>query len=284
MLRFLLLATVVVLAACASPAGRTRPAGTAPSVAPAARDSLAGPWTFRNLGRPRSHRVTLSAVLHSRIDTLTREDTLASQTLLEWSVDPLARPPRVLGMVRDFAISMGSDSSWRALPDLALPVSFLTEQPRADAQPRFLQPADTSCDARAAVVQALRETWLSPPAQVAQGTQWRDSSTYALCRDGIVLEATAVRDYAIESADVRDHALVLLVRRRTQTRLHGEGLQFGDSIRVTGESQGEALLEVALDGAAIVFGSGSSMLRLQLEGRRRTQELVQHGALVIRAP
>lgn len=272
------------LAGCGATAAgpRSRPA-RADDVA-VARDSLAGPWTLRNLGRPRTQVVTLSAVLRSQLDSAVREDTLASQTLLEWSAVPEATPPRIVGMVRDFSLIIGADSSWRPVADPPMPVSFSAERPRADAQPTFVQPSEAACDARAAVVQALRETWLAPPPELAVGTRWRDSTEYTLCRDGIPLAIRSVRTYEVEGAEVSGGELVVRVLRETATALDGRGLQFGDSVAVTGSGHASATLRLSLDGAAIVSGTGTSELRLQLQGRRRTQQLVQHGALVIRAP
>lgn len=273
-----------ILASCSATASGPRSVPSRAGAAAAARDSLAGPWTLRNLGRPRTQVVTLSAVLRSQVDTAVREDTLASQTLLEWSAMPDAAPPRIVGMVRDFAIIIGADSSWRPVVDPPMPVSFVAVQQQPEAQPSFTMPADTACSPRAAVVQALRETWLAPPARLAVGTRWRDSSEYALCRDGIPLAIRSVRSYQVEGADVSDGRLVIRVLRETSTTLDGRGQQFGDSVTVSGTGQARATLLLAVDGAAIVSGSGTSELRLELQGRRRTQQLVQHGALVIRAP
>lgn len=280
----LAIAAAIAVAGCAATGGAPRPTPDRARVAAGARDSLAGPWTLRNLGRPRTQLVTLSAVLRSRVDTLVREDTLASQALLEWSAVPDASPARIVGMVRAFAVIVGGDSTWQPLPDPPMPVSFVAAQVTPGAQPSFTMPADTACGARAAVVQALRETWMQPPTRLEVGTQWRDSSAYPLCRDGIVLQVQSVRQHTVEAADVRDGILVLRVRRETTTTLLGHGVQFGDSIRVSGDGEATATLELALDGAAIVSGSGYSELRLELQGRRRTQQLVQHGALVIRTP
>ena len=278
----LVFGAAALVAGCGAPgAGPVATPGRVPA-ATAAADSLAGPWQLRNLGRPRSQRVTLLATLRSQVDTLVREDTLASETLLEWSSVPGATPPRVVGMVRGFAVRMGADTSWRALADPPMPVSFMAAAPGAALA--LLVPADSACDARAAVVQALRETWFQPPARLAAGTEWRDSSAYVLCRDGILLQARSVRRYVVEGAGVREGRLVLRVRRESRTALSGRGLQFGDSVAVTGAGDATALLELSPDGAAIVAGTGSSELRLTLQGRRRTQQLVQHGALEIRAP
>lgn len=280
-LPLVLAALVLACGPATSGRGRTPSARTVPA---AAFDSLAGPWVLRNIGRPRTQVVTLSAVLRSRVDTVQREDTLASQTVLEWSLVPDATPRRAVGMVRAFSTIVGSDSAWQPVTGLPMPVTFAAEQPRPDAQLVFITPADTACDARAAVVQTLRETWLTPPASLTRGTTWQDSTTYPLCRDGIILRVESRRSFRVEDAIPRDGILALRIHRETVSSLAGRGLQFGDSIVVTGSGRSTATLDVSLDGAAILAGSGSSELRLQLQGRRRTQELVQHGALIIRAP
>lgn len=281
--RMLLLLAAVTLACGPASAGRGRApsARTTPAATP---DSLAGPWSPRNLGRPRTQIVTLSAVLRSRVDTVQREDTLASQTVLEWSLVPDATPRRAVGMVRAFSTIVGSDSAWQPVAGLPMPVTFAAEVRGAGAQPQFVTPADGACDARAAVVQAMRETWLAPPPTLARGTTWHDSAAYPLCRDGLVLQVQSRRTFTVEDAIVRDGAIALRVRRATESSLAGQGLQFGDSIVVTGSGRALAELDVSLDGAAILSGSGSSELRLRLQGRRRTQDLVQHGALIIRTP
>lgn len=280
----LLLATMVLVVACGGGSTAVRSTPERARGAAATRDSLAGPWTLRNPGRPRAQLVTLSAVLQSRVDSISREDTVASQSLLEWSVVPDAEPTRIVGMLREFSMIVGADSTWQAPDDPPMPVSFVAVQATSDAQPSLVTPADTACSSRAAVVQALRETWLAPPARLSIGTRWRDSSAYPICRDGIVLQVQSVRDYVVEGATVRDGRLAIKVRRSSRTTLEGRGLQFGDSIAVTGEGEATASLDLSLDGAAILSGSGASELRLQMRGRRRTQELVQHGALVIRTP
>jgi hypothetical protein len=284
MSRVLVLAVLAVLAAC-GPAVVRAP-GTGPERRPVADafDSLAGPWTLRNAGRPRAQLVTLSAVLQSRVDSVVRHDTVASQTLLEWSAPPDVSPVRVVGMVRSFNVMLGSDSTWRPLQDLRLPVAFAATQPRPGAQPTFTTPVDTSCGAAAAVVQGLRETWLAPPSRLVPGTAWRDSSVYPLCRDGVLLEARVLRVFTVVEARIRDGTLVLRVRRESETVLAGRGIQFGDSITITGEGRASAMLDLSIDGAMVLAGEGSSELHMHLRGRRRTQDLVQHGTLVIRGP
>lgn len=249
-----------------------------------ARDSLRGPWQLRAVGHPRSALVSLRAELSSAVDTVTRRDSLASETVLEWSSTPEGDGTRVLGMVRAFTVRAGGDSLWQVPPGLLFPVTFSATSARRDAQPQFVQPDAAACDARAAVVQAMRETWLLPPAQLDIGTRWQDSSVYPVCRDGIVLEVTSVRDYVVTGAELLDDRLALRVERRSRAALEGRGLQFGDSVTVRGTATGLATLMLSPDAAVVLRGEGTSTLTMELQGRRRTQQLVQTGALSLRVP
>lgn len=279
------LACTLGLTAGCAPAPRSGPAprpGAAPAAAP--RDSLAGPWALRNAGRPRAAVIVQRAELRSRVDSTWRVDSVASRTALEWSVAVGRVSSRVLGMVRSFELMIAGDSGWRAPAGLQFPVTFAASIEAEGAQPHLeLSPA-LLCEARGAAVQAFRETWLAAPPLVQRGATWRDSTTYPLCRDGIPLSATVVRDYEVVGSAVRDGALVLEVQRRSRSQLSGRGVQFGDTVQVAGQGAGDATLFVSPDCGAVVTARGQSVLRLELRGRRRTQELVQTGALEIFTP
>lgn len=282
--RLVVLATLFVIAACAPrTSGRepARPAAVAPA---AAADSLRGPWRVRNPARPRAAVVELRAELRSTIDTLSRTDTVASRTWLEWSSVPGSEPQRLVGMVRDFAVQTGDDGAWAPVPGLGFPITFAALVDAPGEQPRLESPNPAGCDARAAAVQALRDAWLAPPQALAIGTAWEDSATYTVCRDGVLLRASGGRGYVVDGAELRDDRLVLRVLRVSDVQIEGRGVQFGDSVAVTGRSTSQGMLFLSLDGGAIVSGNIRSELRLEMRGRRRTQQLVQDGVLEIRVP
>lgn len=218
------------------------------------------------------------------VDTLTRTDTVASRTWLEWSSVPGSQPQRVVGMVRDFAVQAGGDSTWMPVAGLAFPVTFAALVDGSGQQPRFESPDPAGCDPRTAAVQALRDAWSAPPEALAIGTTWSDSATYTICRDGVLLRAAGRRSYTVDGAELRDDRLVLRVQRRADVQIDGRGIQFGDSVTVTGRSMSQGTLLLSLDGGAIVSGDIRSELRLEMRGRRRTQQLVQDGVLEIRLP
>lgn len=232
----------------------------------------------------REQRVTLLAELESRFDTVVRVDTVESAAELAWSLSGAAASARVFGRIRTYHARASGDTAWRAIVAPSLPVTFTADASRPEAQPLGLEPADGGCDARAAVVSIWRETFLQLPAELARGTSWRDSTHIPFCRDGVTLTAIIVRTFTVDSLGHRADRRVVHLRRDSRTRVDAAGTQFGDSVRAHGEGSGRATLAVALDGGSILWGEGRADLRLTLEGRRRTQQLVQRSALTISAP
>ncbi len=273
----------VAVTACSSGGFVARPVARATPAAEAV-DSLAAPWRIRDAGRPRAQRIVVAAVLLSRIDTVARVDSLSSAMMFEWSYSNASTPRRVTGTVRAFELRTIGDTAWRSLDAVALPVSFVADQAHSNSTPQLTIPDAASCGAQAAVVQGWRESWVNAPAVVAVGTRWRDSTEAPLCRDGLVLHTVVVREFVAERAERRDGETVVMVRRTSHITMDGRGLQFGDSVHVSGRGEGSATLAISVDGGGIVAGEGTSELRLMLRGRRRTQELVQHSALSILRP
>jgi hypothetical protein len=283
MSRHRILCLIAFAAACGGGGAPPRQPGPQRSVERAV-DSLAGPWVITGAERPRAQRVDLTAVLESRSDSSLRVDTIATRAWYDWSEHPDATPRRVAGMVRAFAVRSGGDSLWRVLDAPSLPVSFIAEVPWAGGAPELQLPKVGGCDPQSAIVPGWRETWVAPPRELSVGTAWRDSSDSPLCRDGIVLRASVVRDFVVEGVTVGGGRMRVVVRRNSHAVVSGSGVQFGDSVHFLGAATGVARLELLPDGAIIADGAGSSELRLTMRGRRRTQELVQRSALVIAIP
>jgi hypothetical protein len=152
------------------------------------------------------------------------------------------------------------------------------------AQPAFLDSAAEPCDRPSAgLVQGWRELWVAPPPVLRPGSEWQDSTTYVVCRDGIPLQVTSLRRYVAESAVLRDSVVHVVVVRRSRVALEGFGLQFGDSVRVIGGGSSTVRLLLPVSGQAMT-GDGEGVLTLELRGRRRTQRLTQESRLEIRAP
>jgi hypothetical protein len=247
-------------------------------------DPLDGPWVVRDAGRRRTQSVDVRALLTSQADSLVRVDTLQSVLEVAWSAVPGSTPARVAGLISDARSAVGGDPL--AVPrGVTLTFSFTAEIREPSAQPTFLIPDAASCASPAgAVVHGVRETWLSLPDTLWRGRSWSDSTVYLTCRDGITLTVEVVREFTPTAARLRDGQPVVLVARRSRTRIAGDGRQFGEQVAVLGTGDGVLSLEVALAGGVIRSAQGTSELRLEMRGRRRMQRLVQESRIVIREP
>jgi hypothetical protein len=166
-----------------------------------------------------------------------------------------------------------------------LPFSFTAALEHLGAQPAFVIPDASRCDFPMAVAaQSLRDLWISAPDTLVAGQSWEDSTQYAICRDSVVIEVVVRRRFTPTNARLRDGLLVVLVARSSRTTLAGRGVQFGDSVIVAGEGEGNATLELSLGGGVIVAGEGTSELRVDFRGTRRAQRVVQESRLLIREP
>lgn len=277
----LLLATLV-LAACAGRPG-------APSVPPSARvplvrGPLEAPWVVRDAGLHRAQRISVRSHLISRVDTLVRADSLESTLDVAWSEVPNVTPRRVAGMVTRFAVRVLPDTLEVVPGGVTLPFSFVAEL-AGDAIPSVTTPPSASCDQpNAAVIQGWREAWLSLPERLEPGQRWRDSTHYVFCRDGIPLAVDVVRQFTVVEAEDRGGEVVVAIDRETQQTLYGSGTQFGEPVSLRGDGSGTMRLWVALRRGVIVDAEGTSTLRVDFEGRRRQQQLVQTSLVQITAP
>lgn len=282
-MRFLRLLPLLVLAAC----GGARPTVRAPEVGveePMAMDQLAAPWRIREALGERTQRVAVAAVLTSQVDSSAssvRTDSVSSVLDVHWGGG--ARDEIPVRVAR-YEVRVAPDTMWRMPPGIegsfALPAT-----PSRGALPALCVTASAECTAaRLAAARGWQESWIGAPAVLEAGAQWRDSTAYIEMRDSIPLAVTSVREFTVREAVLREGRVVLLVDRRSTQQLVGEGRQFGEAVRITGRGEGVMRLEVALANGAVVRGDGTSVLTLQLVGRRRTQSLTQESAITITAP
>jgi hypothetical protein len=278
----LLLAVAALFATACAPTAAPPAARPVPVIEPVERDPMTPPWRVQRTGAPQTQTIDVVAELVSRVDTLRRVDSLQSELTVRWSSPSVSFPRRFLGGLQDYRVAVGVDSL-ATPPGLFLPIPFSAEQSDPSRQPVFTTPDAGRCDSPSySLLHGVRDVWLSLPESLHPGQEWSDSAEYVVCRDSIPLRTAVDRLFRVTGALTRDSAVVVTIERRTTTTITGEGLQFGEPVRIEGAGEGALMLEVALDGARVVFGSGESELRLTLIGRRRTQELTQRSRIAIR--
>lgn len=278
----LLLVLLLTLGACAGNPGSPRP--TPAPRTPTPRDPLAAPWIVQQPGMHRVQRLTVRSQLVSQVDSVVKEDSLESTLDVAWSEVPDATPARVAGMVQRFAVRVPPDSQSFVPAGLTLPFSFVAVR-EPGAVPQITIPESSRCDLpNAMAIQGWRELWIPLPERIVDGQRWQDSTSYTFCRDGIPLAVTVLRTFTAVGAEERGGDIVLRIDRDSRQWLEGEGTQFGEPVRISGEGEGLLRLTVSLAGGVILKGEGTSTLRVKLEGRRRQQALVQTSLVQITAP
>jgi hypothetical protein len=279
----LVTAGVTAMTAC----GGALPVARAPEAAPAASvpvDLLATPWRLGNGRAVRTQRIEVLATLTSRVDSLVRTDSVASELVVTWGDEARSELAPLPVRVSRYAVRVAPDTAWRVPPGVASAFE-LSATPMRGTVPALCSASAPSCTtANIAAAQGWQESWLGLPNTLEPGTTWRDSTRYTVLRDSIPLAVTSVREFTVREAVVRAGAVVVIVDRRSTQQLVGEGRQFGEAVRITGSGEGVMRLEVALANGAVLRGDGTSVLTLQLVGRRRTQTLTQESHLTITAP
>lgn len=280
---FLMTICAALMTAC----GGALPAVRAPETAPAPSapvDLLATPWRLGNGRAVRTQRIQVTASLVSRIDSLVRTDSVASELVVTWGDTERSASAPVPVRVGRYSVRLGPDTAWRVPPDVGSGFE-LPATPMRGAVPALCSTSAPACSAaNIAAAQGWQESWLGLPSAFEPGTVWRDSTQYTVLRDSIPLAVTSVREFTVRDAVIRAGAVVVMIDRRSTQQLVGEGRQFGEAVRITGSGEGVMRLEVALANGAVLRGDGTSVLTLQLVGRRRTQSLTQESHITITAP
>lgn len=264
------------LMACA-PAGRA-PVGL-PSAAPAPVTAapIAPTATIAAPSAPARYTLRTTAWIVTSADTMQRADTLVS--LL--GVQAEAMGSAVAVQVDSFVVS-GGEAPPRRLLSAPLRATARVEPGRGWT---FVGPATDPCRSPAlAALDATRDLWVRWPAAVVRGQTWSDSAENALCRDGIPLRAVIVRHYTVEAlpSSTQPH---VIVRRRTQVTMRGEGLLRGDTTRISGDGSANAILQLDPQRGWIDLLDGDATLTLTVVGSARTQQVTQRSRSVMqRAP
>ncbi|MCE9602179.1 MAG: hypothetical protein K8S21_08205 [Gemmatimonadetes bacterium] len=269
--------------ACAAPASTPAPAPTPVQRAPDARDPLEAPWSIAHQAGSFTNTLRLSSELVSRVDSVERTDSSHTLVVVSWSRLAGAEAPRVSGLVTAYAAG-GAAEALAPIPGLLLPVPFSAADAQGAGQARLDAAASAACSPAAAVLQPLRELFVSAPPRLTPGTSWSDSASYAICRDSIPLAVRSSRTFRVVGAERRGELVVVLVDRTSQVTVRGEGTQFGEPLAITAEGSGSMRLAMSRDSGTIVEARGDTELRMTMRGRRRSQDLRQRTRIEISSP
>lgn len=208
--------------------------------------------------------VESNAVIVARADTMVRADT----AIVRGEVSVVPR-----GAALDVTISSFVVRSGTGTVSLAQPARALGRFDQYGAIAFQGAALDDCASPAAAAVEFTRDLWMRPPSRVRAGDVWRDSSNVSLCRDGVPLRLTIVRDYGVVAGDTV--AQIVTIARRTRLTLTGTGALRRDTVSISGRGAGEAVIRVSSRTGWLVDGTGTSQLRLEAATRTRVQYVDQ---------
>jgi hypothetical protein len=221
-----------------------------------------------------TYQLITNAVITTRADSLIRVDTAQSVTALR--VTPRGSAYDIV--LDSHVVRVGPTPAVR-LPVGARAVARLT----ASGMFEFIGAGLEPCvgPARSAF-ESTRELWVRWPDSVRADTRWSDSSTTIICRDGIPLSLTTVRQYRLEEPSTDS---LLVIRRDGRVQVRGQGSLRGDTTTIVGDGTSDALLFIRPHTGWIDSARVGGMLRLEVRGSVRTQRVEQRTAgLMRRAP
>lgn len=284
--RALTVVWVATIAAAACSSARIPPSGIpeAPSPRPAVAPPPAAPaaWDIERPQDDATFVVETTAMVAAHADTLALTDTVSTHTALRIVPRGFALDVHVETFVarRGAAVTYSLPAPLRALGRFDDAGAIAFEGSSFTGAPTGSGPACPSPGA--AAFDAARDLWVRWPPRVAEGERWRDSATVALCRDGVPLTMTLVRDYRLVAVEGDSIAPVLVIERATRTTLGGRGAIRGDSTTVSGTGTGSATLRVNAASGWIVSADVSATLQLRAQDVRRTQFVEQRTRTTVR--
>lgn len=231
--------------------------------------------------------IELSGTLTTRVDTvgaLDRVDTIRVRARAASSRVVSGDRERFAGLLHAYELSSGDSVPFVVPAGLYLPLPFTSVVGARGTAPAIEIAAGRECSVAAAALQPLRDLWLGAPARLARDQTWSDSTTFTLCRDSIPLVVRSTRDFQVVGAEILEGETVLRVVRESRTTIAGDGVQFGETLRIEAEGSGRLDLLVSLAGGEVVRADGESELAMRMTGRRRVQLLRQTMRTTITSP
>jgi hypothetical protein len=100
------------------------------------------------------------------------------------------------------------------------------------------------------------------------GDSWSDTVASTVCRGGVAVTTTAVRQYVVRSLSPYAGSQALEVERTASLVVAGTGTQFGQSVSVSGQGTGTMTLFLDLAGGGLLGGTGESAASVTFAGPR----------------
>ena len=275
--RLLPVATAAALFVAACTSGRSGPVVIPPQPVTPGPPGVPAPPSIPvrpySSGSP-TYLVTTTASVRTDADTAavvgdTVQTTFIAHLLLERAGSRLF----VSGTIDSFTVR-GSGRLASSPP--AGPVRFHGEGTTFGELTTFVPDLPASCDSPAeALVATARDLIVPLPDRVTPGSVWRDTVSTTVCRGGVALTTTAVRQYEARGLAPYAGEQALELARTTELTVTGSGAPYGQSVSVAGQGSGTTTLFVDPGGGGLLGSTGETTATLTFTGPRGTTTFAQ---------
>jgi hypothetical protein len=251
---------VYFAAACTSstvpPAGQPTPLPSLPT--PVALPPTAGSWTFNYAPGAISYQISRSAAIESQSDSGSHHEISTNSTHESVTLKPAGDTIHFTASVDTFSTT--TQGAIGPAQVIQVPVQ-LSGTFVDDSLTLSTDSVAEKCNPVGSALSAdLHNLLVRFPAQLSQGTRWRDSVELRACEGMIPTMARIIRSYVVSGETAYQGNSVLMVQRSDTIQAHGEGAQQQHSLILDAKGIGNAVYYVSpKDGRIVRITTGQDL-------------------------
>lgn len=236
--------------------------------------SSATSWTFNYAPGTVSYQVSRSATIESQSDSGSHQETSTNITHESLTLEPATNTVRFTAMVDTFSTT--SQGAIAPMPLVQLPV-WLSGSFAGDSLAILADSTTAKCNpARSALSADLHNLLVQLPAQLTQGSSWRDSSEVVTCQGMIPTTVRIARLYLVSGGTALEANPVLVVQRTDTIQAHGEGAQQQHRLTIDATGTGKAIYYMSPKNGRVLHLSTEQDLTLVIAASGTAHRFRQH--------
>ena len=238
-----------------SPVGAPMPDLPAP---PIVNPSPASSWTFNYMPGALRYQVSRSAAIESQSDSSPAREISTNTTRELITLTPAGDTIHFTAIVDTFStITQGTIGPVQSVP---LPVQ-LSGSFVGDSLIISVDSTTEKCNPVSSALSAdLHNLLVRFPAQLSQGSNWRDSAELTACQGMIPTTVHIARSYLVSGETAYQGESVLLIQRTDSIHAHGEGAQQQHHVILDASGTGNAIYYVSpKDGRIVRVNTGQDL-------------------------
>ncbi len=253
---FLSCVLVACTAATVPPSGQPAPSPSLPGPMPV--PPVSGPWTFNYAAGTVSYDISRSATIESQSDSVDHREVSTNSTHESLMLGQAGDTIHFTAIVDTFSTT--TQGMIGAVQPVQLPVRF-SGSFASDSLIIASDSTGTKCDpVSSALATDLQNLLVRVPAQLTQGSSWRDSVESTGCQGNIPTIAHTTRSYTVTGETSYLGYSVLALQRTDTIQAHGDGAQQQHRVIFDASGSGNAVYYLSpKDGQIVRLTTGQEL-------------------------